>query len=317
MSTPDYPTGLPGVAQWRIKPTAQVLAGDNPGGPRDTRRRSVVPGAVGQAGWTFIEEDYATFVAWWRTTLLRGHKWFWIELPSAGGITWHVVRFNGPYQARLNGHRSYVVSAELEVRERQFDRNDRIDPSVVFVEDFENGFDAYELVQGSLAPFRIVEGMTGHAMHADNYTAPTQAIIERVLDGPVNCAFFSFRFRVTSFGSDDALSLELREGTTTHFAFIPTREGFYNPARQSMGGFPSLVALSVVQVTLDKIYRVEVTLEVGTNATRVDFIDETNGATLKTTYFTKSPFQFDRIRFVLDPSVGTCQTEYDDIFARN
>lgn len=314
MATPEYPTALPGVAQWRIKPSTQVLAGGDEGAPRDVRRRSVVPGALGQAGWSFIEADYAAFVAWWKTDLLRGHKWFWIELPSAGGITWHIARFNAPYQARMNGHRSFVVSAELEIRERQFEPNLR-DEQYDFLEDFESGFGAYDLVLGSLDPFSIGPGMTGNCMHADNYTSSTQAIIQRSVPRML-CSFLSARFRVTTFGTDDALALVLMDGAATPFYMIPTREGFYDGARRTMAAINggALFPISLSQVTLNKIYRINMYLNSGMSASRIEFIAEEEGAILLTTTFTAAPFYFDALRFTLDPSVGTCETDYDDIY---
>lgn len=314
MATPDYPTTLPGVSQWRLKPTAQVLASAE-GSARATRRRSRVPGAIGEAQWTFVETDYAAFRTWWTTDLLRGHKKFWIELPSAGGITWHLCQFTGPYRMQSQGYGAFAVTAELEVMERQLTPNLR-DEAYFFLEDFESGFGAYSIVSGSLSPFSIGPGMTGNCMHASPYISGSQAIIQRTLDAPVTCNFLSVRFRVTTLGSDDALILTLRDGTTEKLALVPIREGFYDSFRRvqlSMNG-SGLQPASFGIITLNRIYRLEVTFNAGVAATAAVLIDEEGESTVKTTMYTAPPFQFDSIRFILDPAAGTCETDYDDIY---
>jgi len=103
-----------------MEPTAQVLATDTELGPKAFRRRSRQPGAFASVTFRFLETDYVTFIEWWKTDLRFGLKWFWIKLPSAGGITWHVSRFAERYRATLDGHRYWNVTAKLELRERQF-----------------------------------------------------------------------------------------------------------------------------------------------------------------------------------------------------
>lgn len=297
-----------------MDPTQQVLGTDNEIGPKAFRRRSRQPGAFTPVAFRFLEDDYKTFVNWWKTSLNYGHKWFWIELPSAGGITWHVVRFAERYVAKLEGHRYWTVTAKLELRDRRFEPYSRTN-NYAFLEDFESGFGAYDLILGSLDPFSIVEGMTEHCMHAERYTAATQAIIERVLDTPVLCDYLSFRFRVTEFGADDALSLALKNGPTSHFDIIPCREGFYDPARRVLAGFGSgIIPVSPTQVNLNEVYRVECVMGSGSNGTALNLYHEPSGTMLQQTLFTKEPFTFDRIRFTLDPSVTTCETDYDDIY---
>lgn len=118
MAVIQYPSTLPGVSTFNGQPTTQVLATGGEGAPQAYRRRSRVPGSTDQVGWRFLEGDYAIFIAWWRETLLFGHRWFYIRLPSAEGIRWHVARFaDKNYAAKLQGHRYWEVTAELEVRE--------------------------------------------------------------------------------------------------------------------------------------------------------------------------------------------------------
>lgn len=104
------------------------------------------PSAFTPVVFRFLEDDYAQFVDWWKTDLKYGHKWFWINLPSAGGITWHVARFAERYVAKLTGHRAWEVTAKLELRERQFEPNPRTSDLYFFIEDFESGLDAWTMV---------------------------------------------------------------------------------------------------------------------------------------------------------------------------
>lgn len=120
MATPRYPRSLPGPSTYILAPSAQGLGSDNEAGPEALRRRSRQPGATAQVTFRYPERDYATFKTWWEDRLAFGHRWFLINLPSAGGITWHYVRFADRYRARLAGHRSWEVSATLELRDRAF-----------------------------------------------------------------------------------------------------------------------------------------------------------------------------------------------------
>ena len=120
MTVPRYPETLPGVSTFILTPTVQVLQSENEMGPVAGRRRTRQPGATAEVRFRFIATDYAVFVEWWKTELLYGHRWFLINLPSAGGITWHYVRFSDRYRATLNGHRNWEVQASLEIRDRQF-----------------------------------------------------------------------------------------------------------------------------------------------------------------------------------------------------
>lgn len=142
MATPEYPSTLPGPGTFTVEPTSQVLATEAELGPKAFRRRSRQPGAFTSVSFRFLETDYSVFIEWWRTTLKYGHKWFWIQLPSAGGITWHVARFAERYAAKLDGHRYWNVTAKLELRERQFEPNDLL--MSVLRENFENGISDWQ-----------------------------------------------------------------------------------------------------------------------------------------------------------------------------
>ena len=120
MATPRYPADLPGVATHILTPTDQLLRSDNDSGPESLRRRSVQPSANAQISFRYSKDEYSVFKAWWTDVLLFGHRWFLIRIPSAGGITWHYVRFTDRYRSKLVGHRYWDVSASIELRERAF-----------------------------------------------------------------------------------------------------------------------------------------------------------------------------------------------------
>jgi hypothetical protein len=43
-----------------------------------------------------------------------------INMPSGAGIVPHVARFMSPPNGKLNGYRHWEVTADFEIRERQF-----------------------------------------------------------------------------------------------------------------------------------------------------------------------------------------------------
>lgn len=120
MATPIFPPELPIVSTFRLRPDSRLLTDEADQGPRNARRVSDVPAADADVEWIFIEQDLATFLEFRKTDLKNGHKRFCIELPSAGGITCHIVRLLST-RVRMTGHGSWTVSAALEIRERAFE----------------------------------------------------------------------------------------------------------------------------------------------------------------------------------------------------
>jgi len=116
-----------------------VLAGDSDG-PKDLRRFTLVPGATVDVSFRFLRDQYSAFVKWLKVDLKRGLRWFMLPLPSAAGITPHVVRFKGRPQGSMGGHRYWEVTAEIEIRERRYAPL----TNVVFSEDFENGISDWQ-----------------------------------------------------------------------------------------------------------------------------------------------------------------------------
>lgn len=122
MTTPVWPSSLPLVWTNTGTISQQTLITDSSQGvsvPTALRRLSRVPGATTQISWTFLEGEYKIFVAFWRDTLLNGQKWFYMQMPTAMGIAWCVVRCTSDvFTANMTGHRKWDVSMNIDIRER-------------------------------------------------------------------------------------------------------------------------------------------------------------------------------------------------------
>jgi hypothetical protein len=119
MSTPAYPDQLPIPLTFRLQANDQIVT-DPENEPRDSRRLTIVPSAVADVTFRYLLDNYKIFKNWYKDDLRYGIKWFTIDLPSAAGLVSHVVRFADRPRASLKGHRYWEVSAQIEIRERQF-----------------------------------------------------------------------------------------------------------------------------------------------------------------------------------------------------
>ena len=117
MATPIFPTSIAGVSSISWGP-GNPLQTDGKG-PKTQRRLSAVPDATAQVTWRFLEGDFKIFLDFWKTDLLRGHRWFILTLPCGPGFELHVVRFKSYHSARSEGFNFRTITAELEVRERK------------------------------------------------------------------------------------------------------------------------------------------------------------------------------------------------------
>jgi hypothetical protein len=119
--TVAYPSSLPGPATYGMEPSPQLATTVEDGiGPIDSRRRTRDPGAISSVTFRYLNDQYKVFLSWWITDLLYGHRWFTINLPSAGGITSHTVKFDSKFKAVKRGYRYVEVSCDLEILERRF-----------------------------------------------------------------------------------------------------------------------------------------------------------------------------------------------------
>jgi hypothetical protein len=118
MSTPIFPTSLPTVNQLSLQSISNVITDEST--VKNFRRISRVPNANDKVQWTLFNDQLKIFIDFYKITLLDGHKWFYIKLPSAKGIVYHIARFKS-LQTNVIGHKAWTVDAELELRERAFE----------------------------------------------------------------------------------------------------------------------------------------------------------------------------------------------------
>lgn len=118
MSTPIFPTSLPTISQLSLQSISNVITDEST--VKNFRRISRVPNANDKVQWTLFNDQLKIFIDFYKITLLDGHKWFYIKLPSAKGIVYHIARFKS-MQANVIGHKAWTVDAELELRERAFE----------------------------------------------------------------------------------------------------------------------------------------------------------------------------------------------------
>lgn len=324
--TPIYPTSLPDVWSYQGTPVDQVLrtsttsAGNGatePTSPIQYRNRTRVPAASVQVGWSFLEEEYKIFVAWWRDTLLIGHKWFWTKLPSAGGITWMICRFSDTnFTTTQAGHRYYQVTANIDIRERAFS------PQAApfgFFEDFESGLSQYIEDTGNVAVYTIVPGMTVNCLQCTTQSSGQIARITRILPQAYSCTNFSVDFVITNQQSDDTALVELLSGTTTAvFAFNPSRESVHKPQVSVPNGAGGFDQYFVQDTTLTQgvIYTFEISIVSGAGNTIARIKDKLSGSVVSSLALTGSysPPVFDRLSFLTDSGGQTSDTTYDNIF---
>lgn len=154
MTTPVYPDSIPGVSSLAWGSEAQVLVTEGDSGARAYRSTTRVPAAKASVTFRYLEGDFAIFKEFWKTDLIRGHKWFILTLPSAAGYAPHVVRFIQHHTSTVDGYGFRTVSADIYVRER------KLRPDTVFTYITSTPYPV--AVQEALdATFSILSGVLG------------------------------------------------------------------------------------------------------------------------------------------------------------
>lgn len=141
MTTPVFPDTLPGVSTLQWSPVDQTIATEQPG-PRAVRQRSSVAGADATVTWQFTEGEFAIFQEFYKTELLRGHKWFSLILPCALGHLPHIVRMVKHRSMTREGYNFRTVTAQIDVRERRI-----------------NDIDIDTFITSTLYPIYVSEGI--------------------------------------------------------------------------------------------------------------------------------------------------------------
>lgn len=126
MTTPAFPSELPGVSTLEWTADGNTAISEAEVGPKAYRQTSRVPSATATVTWRFLADDFAVFQGFWKNDLKRGHKWFTLVLPCGAGFAQHVVKFVSHRSAKSDGYGYRTVQADLYVRERKL-RPDVVD----------------------------------------------------------------------------------------------------------------------------------------------------------------------------------------------
>jgi hypothetical protein len=109
---------MPLAEPYAVKPADGVVRTDMEQGPARQRREfTQVPTKI-PVKWRFTDAEYAVFDAWYQWKGKAGAEWFIIPLRSGLGVVDHVARFTKQYEAPLQKGIYWLVSMELETRDR-------------------------------------------------------------------------------------------------------------------------------------------------------------------------------------------------------
>jgi hypothetical protein len=109
---------MPLAEPYAVKPADGVVRTDMEQGPARQRREfTQVPTKI-PVKWRFTDGQYAVFDAWYQWKGKAGAEWFVIPLRSGLGVIDHVARFTKQYEAPLSSGGFWLVTVELEVRDR-------------------------------------------------------------------------------------------------------------------------------------------------------------------------------------------------------
>jgi hypothetical protein len=109
---------MPLAEPYAVKPADGVVRTDMEQGPARQRREfTQVPTKI-PVKWRFTDAQYAVFDAWYQWKGKAGAEWFIIPLRSGLGVIDHVARFTRQYEAPLSSGGFWLVTVELEVRDR-------------------------------------------------------------------------------------------------------------------------------------------------------------------------------------------------------
>lgn len=319
MATPLYPDTLPMVTMFSGEPDRQVISTDGDMAPVAYRRRSRVPGALDDVTWVLVNDQMKTFRDWWRDVLLDGHRWFYIKLPSAGGLTWHVARFaDENYQSRLLGHRAWNVSAKLEIRERPFSEVVFAEPG--FLEDFESGLGNWVTTSGDGSLFTLTESSYGDSLNCAAQNSGTYAQITRSIGSTVSGSTFRWKFKVTTFNADDAATLYFYNGVTSVIGFNPAREAVFDGSRRPRIVLPDgdlIILTDSDAVIAGDWYQLKLLVVPGAGNSSITITHISSGtefAFVNPTHdYNPTDFDFDTLKVTIDSAGLTCPTQYDDI----
>ena len=109
-----YPT----VEGYTIKPDEAIIRTEMEAGPaRQRRRYSQTPSKI-SAKWIMSPEQFSLFEAWYKYHSQEGAEWFYITLLGGLGLIEQEARFTQQFEASLLNGLLWIVSSELEIRDR-------------------------------------------------------------------------------------------------------------------------------------------------------------------------------------------------------
>ncbi len=112
--TLPYPT----VQGYAIKPGEAIVRTEmEAGSARQRRRYTQTPSKI-SVRWIMKREQFSLFEAWYKYHAKEGAEWFYITLLGGLGLLEQEARFTQQFETSLlNGH-LWVVTSELEIRDR-------------------------------------------------------------------------------------------------------------------------------------------------------------------------------------------------------
>ena len=110
-----YPSSLPGPMPGSFAPRPRRAASPLEGPLQQRGRQRDAAGLASQYTYVYTPEQMAAWLAWYRSTLIDGRRWFAHTLPGRGGMAARVVRYLDVSQ-QLLGAGIYRVTASFEQR---------------------------------------------------------------------------------------------------------------------------------------------------------------------------------------------------------
>lgn len=255
------------------------------------------------------------FRRWWRDDLLLGAAWFGADWPTPQGRQEMVRRFRGAPTFSFIAGGYWRVTATTEVRGAGALP---FVPEVSFLEDFESGLGAYELLGGNGSLFTVVPTAYGQSLNAASQSSTVPATIRRFIPQALTVKTISLKFRISAAAADDACTVALYQGSLVPFAFIPKRERALDSSERALlilQGSSYFVTPSTISV--NTWYSLLLRINAGAGQSTLSITNLATSAQFSNINLSgvHAPFEFNQLLFAIDSGGTTAPTLYDDIFA--
>ena len=120
MANDPWPTalGLPQISGYGYDDQPNELRTEVEAGPAQTRQLFRSVPTMFQGNWLWTTAQLGLFEAW-RKYVAPGGAWFDMHLLTGAGEALHTVRMVGTPTPRMRGRNRWLVSARMEVEEKQ------------------------------------------------------------------------------------------------------------------------------------------------------------------------------------------------------